>query len=356
MSKRLASTPCRYRYDPLDRMSDITAQAASPLQRFYRHGQLTTEVQGAEALQVFQSTEQLLAQREQDVGHSSTALLACDRQRSVLHKMNARAPQPVTYSVYGYARGIDPLGFNGQRPDPLTGLYILGNGYRAFSPALMRFIRPDSWSPFGKGGLNAYAYCRGDPVNHTDPTGHFMSFLLKALGVTGRNADTAVTQLAARTGDIGDTARLAQAAPAASKTLHDMPAEIIHEITSYLPHNSIESFAKTSKRFNALTKDASLRRYSKLQSSPIRASDYKGLSSKGPFTPTQWVAKRADDVRLGIAGPGILPQSANNLPMAFIYEFHPNLGYSTFGVRNGLWYSDLEMLRMEDPNFSHISD
>ncbi|ORC59035.1 hypothetical protein BZK31_12400 [Pseudomonas floridensis] len=26
-------------------------------------------------------------------------------------------------------------------------------------------------SPFGKGGLNAYAYCLGDPVNRKDPTG-----------------------------------------------------------------------------------------------------------------------------------------------------------------------------------------
>ncbi|KPZ22499.1 RHS repeat-associated core domain-containing protein, partial [Pseudomonas syringae group genomosp. 3] len=31
---------------------------------------------------------------------------------------------------------------------------------------------PDSLSPFGKGGLNAYAYCAGDPVNRSDPSGH----------------------------------------------------------------------------------------------------------------------------------------------------------------------------------------
>ncbi|ORC43846.1 hypothetical protein BZK31_28960, partial [Pseudomonas floridensis] len=33
------------------------------------------------------------------------------------------------------------------------------------------FNSPDSLSPFGKGGLNAYAYCLGDPVNRKDPTG-----------------------------------------------------------------------------------------------------------------------------------------------------------------------------------------
>jgi RHS repeat-associated protein len=64
------------------------------------------------------------------------------------------------------------LGFNGERPDPVTGHYLLGNGYWAFNPLLMRFNSPDSLSPFGKGGLNSYAYCLGDPVNFMDPTGH----------------------------------------------------------------------------------------------------------------------------------------------------------------------------------------
>jgi hypothetical protein len=36
----------------------------------------------------------------------------------------------------------------------------------------MRFNSPDSLSPFGEGGLNAYAYCIGDPINRRDPTGH----------------------------------------------------------------------------------------------------------------------------------------------------------------------------------------
>jgi RHS repeat-associated protein len=50
--------------------------------------------------------------------------------------------------------------------------YALGNGYRIYNPLLMRFHKPDSMSPFGAGGLNAYTYCKGDPVNFEDPTGH----------------------------------------------------------------------------------------------------------------------------------------------------------------------------------------
>jgi RHS repeat-associated protein len=65
------------------------------------------------------------------------------------------------------------LVFNGERLDPVSETYHLGNGYRAYSPVLMRFTSPDSWSPFGAGGINSYAYCAGDPVNRADPSGHF---------------------------------------------------------------------------------------------------------------------------------------------------------------------------------------
>lgn len=63
-------------------------------------------------------------------------------------------------------------GFNGERQDPLSGVTHLGNGYRAYSPALRRFTCPDSESPFGIGGINPYVYCDHDPINFSDPSGH----------------------------------------------------------------------------------------------------------------------------------------------------------------------------------------
>lgn len=65
------------------------------------------------------------------------------------------------------------LAFNGERRDPIGGDYHLGNGYRAFNPQLRRFNAPDSFSPFGAGGINPWAFCQGDPINRADPSGHF---------------------------------------------------------------------------------------------------------------------------------------------------------------------------------------
>lgn len=68
---------------------------------------------------------------------------------------------------------ISIIGFNSEYLDPILENYHLGNGYRAYNPTLMQFTAPDDMSPFGKGGINPYLYCNGDPINNTDPTGHF---------------------------------------------------------------------------------------------------------------------------------------------------------------------------------------
>lgn len=65
------------------------------------------------------------------------------------------------------------LGYTGCHDDHVIGGYPLGNGYRVYLPGLMRFSRPDEASPFALGGVNPYAYCEADPINHADPSGHF---------------------------------------------------------------------------------------------------------------------------------------------------------------------------------------
>lgn len=85
-------------------------------------------------------------------------------------------PSQQVYSPYGVSKPStveSSLGFTGALYDAASRTYSLGNGHRVYSPLLMRFYQPDSFSPFHDGGLNCYVYCQDDPVNFTDPTGRF---------------------------------------------------------------------------------------------------------------------------------------------------------------------------------------
>jgi RHS repeat-associated protein len=171
---------CRYRYDPLDRVVGCAPLNQEPVQRYYRKNRLATEIQGPVQYSVMEHQHQLLAQQQHHAGRVDSTLLATDLQRSVLHSVSVGLHQKPVYSPYGHrspASGLlSLLGFNGERMDPVTGHYLLGKGYRAFNPVLMRFNSPDNLSPFGEGGVNAYAYCLGDPVNMVDPMGEFGIF------------------------------------------------------------------------------------------------------------------------------------------------------------------------------------
>ncbi|MEG0967280.1 MAG: RHS repeat-associated core domain-containing protein [Pseudomonas sp.] len=107
---------------------------------------------------------------------STVYLLQTNRQQSVLGGTGfpSRA-----YSAFGAIPGVSgPMQcFAGEVRDPLTGCYHLGKGHRVFNPVLMRFHSADRLSPFDKGGVNSYAYCRNDPVNFNDPSGQFPSLI-----------------------------------------------------------------------------------------------------------------------------------------------------------------------------------
>ncbi|MGE8452997.1 MAG: RHS repeat-associated core domain-containing protein [Pseudomonadales bacterium] len=100
--------------------------------------------------------------------------------------MNIITLRICAYTPYGHSvAGKSPIGFNGEFRDPISGSYPLGKGHRIFRPMLMRFLSPDSYSPFREGGVNAYAYCLGDPINLTDPEGR--SPFLKGVSKTMKN-------------------------------------------------------------------------------------------------------------------------------------------------------------------------
>jgi RHS repeat-associated protein len=68
----------------------------------------------------------------------------------------------------------------GERHDPETGLIYLNARYH--DPLIGRFISPDDWDPTMEGvGTNRYAYAGNDPINKSDPNGHFFGDLLGAI-------------------------------------------------------------------------------------------------------------------------------------------------------------------------------
>lgn len=197
---------CRYRYDALDRLVNTLPAAQDPAQRYYNRSRLATVMQGQIKHSVFQHDDQLLAQHHLKGQSSDTSLLTTDSQRSVLHVAASGRRNPMAYSPYGHRPvengQLSLLGFNGEQAEPVTGHYLLGNGYRAFNPVLMRFNSPDSLSPFDKGGLNAYAYALGNPVNRVDPTGHFaFSSAVKFTGLAMTIGGTALGVAAAISND-----------------------------------------------------------------------------------------------------------------------------------------------------------
>jgi RHS repeat-associated protein len=176
---------CRYSYNALDQLIGTTITGELELRRFYCENRLASEIHGTLFYSFLQHEDKLLAQQQGYGEKLDATLLGTDLQRSVLHTVNPSGQRLSTaYSPYGHSagrHGCSSLGFNGERRDPTTGHYLLGLGYRAYNPALMRFNSPDTLGPFRKGGVNSYAYCTGDPVNFIDPSGHSLTSIKVAI-------------------------------------------------------------------------------------------------------------------------------------------------------------------------------
>ncbi|EKT4480116.1 RHS repeat-associated core domain-containing protein [Pseudomonas putida] len=153
---------------------------------FYKNGQLSSEIGNGQSVTLFSASNTPLAERS-----AETTLLAENSQSSIVNSSSRNSRKYLSYTAYGHGHTDLTLGYTGQRYVRLTNCYHLGNGYRAFSPQIMRFLSPDSLSPFRNRTLNAYAYCMGDPINRHDPSGHTW----KAIKASITQAGTAVRTL-----------------------------------------------------------------------------------------------------------------------------------------------------------------
>ncbi|WP_153785065.1 RHS repeat-associated core domain-containing protein [Pseudomonas sp. EMN2] len=165
---------CTYGYDPAGNLCDRRVDGQLT-RSFHSAKALTHELRGEEQLRLIGEAGQLFAVDRLAAGVHRATLLGCDAQGSVRLEADEELRQ-YHYTAHGADAGpsqssANPFGFAGERREPLTGWYIAA-GYRPYDPVLMIFLAPDSASPFGRGGLNPYTYCGGDPVNRFDPDGH----------------------------------------------------------------------------------------------------------------------------------------------------------------------------------------
>jgi RHS repeat-associated protein len=189
-------TYTEYGYDSHDHLVTSQYETGSATLRFYQGQQLSCTVQDDQQTRYCYLGDQPLGQ-QQAGDASTTLLLLTDPNHSVLgesqhtdptHSVLGESQQDklrmAVYSAYGERHSDDDLlstlAFNGEVRESRSGWYLLGKGYRAYNPTLMRFHSPDSLSPFGAGGINPYTYCLGNPIALRDPTGH------DASGWTGR--------------------------------------------------------------------------------------------------------------------------------------------------------------------------
>jgi RHS repeat-associated protein len=152
-------------------------------------GGTTTYYLGGEADITFNSVTPsglLSSQIHADIRREGTQTLYLIKDHLASNRLtipqSAAALQSHAYGPYGNPRITNAAtvptgrGYINERFDPETGLQYLHARY--YDPDLGRFLTPDWWDPWQEGvDINRFAYGLNDPINMSDPNGHYVDQL-----------------------------------------------------------------------------------------------------------------------------------------------------------------------------------
>jgi RHS repeat-associated protein len=182
---------CNYKYDAEGRLVYQQKETEIfPVVYNYSDNEIIGVTKGNECLHYIRENQNVFMTIDNQMIKTFNIL---DLSASVRAACEGSTCNKYNYTPYGYTKFNEDANstvenhrpaFNGQRIDPFTGFYHLGNGKRSYDPKMMVFTSPDPLSPFGAGGINSYSYCQGDPINLVDPTGLMPSWLAWLLGIS----------------------------------------------------------------------------------------------------------------------------------------------------------------------------
>lgn len=132
-----------------------------------------------------------------------------DRQGNVraVRRSDGTVVQTADYYPYGVPSAVsNPTAnaymYGGKRLDTRNGLNMSWHGARLLLNDLGRFASPDPLAELTP-GASAYAYCAGDPVNFTDPTGEIPTPVEAAYMAAYSYGDQSITTLTGNWESVG---------------------------------------------------------------------------------------------------------------------------------------------------------